>query len=68
METIINWLIALLYAICSPIAGLFVDKNSLNFQLVQMAVAIILIASIVMLIAYRQPLISFFFRKRHSAT
>ena len=68
METIMNWLIALLYAICSPIASLFVDKDSLNFELVQMAVAIILIASVVMLIAYRQQLVSFFFGKRHSAT
>jgi hypothetical protein len=68
MQTIMNWLIALLYAICSPVAGLFVDKDSLNFELVQMAVAIILIASVVMLIAYRQQLISFFFGKRRSAT
>jgi len=68
MATIMNWLISLLYAICSPIAALFVDKDSLNFELVQMAVAIILIAAVVMLIAYRQQLTSFFFRRRRSAT
>jgi hypothetical protein len=68
MQTIMNGLISLLYTVCSPIASLFVDKDSLNFELVQMAVAIILIALVVMLIAYRQQLISFFFGKRHSAT
>jgi hypothetical protein len=49
---------------------LFVDEDSLNFQLVQIAVAVILIASIVMLIAYRQQLTSFFSAsgiRRHNA-
>jgi uncharacterized membrane protein len=68
MDTIMNWLISMLYAICSPIAALFVAKDSLNFELVQMAVAIILIASVVMLFAYRQQLISFFLRRRRSET
>lgn len=52
METVIAWPFQMFFSFCGLIAASFVDKGSINFLLLQMAVAIILITIFAMLAAY----------------
>jgi hypothetical protein len=62
MEAIISWPFQVFLSICGIIAAWFMHKGPVNFIMVQMAVAILLIAMIVLIATYWRYLIIPFVR------
>ena len=60
METVITWPFQIFLSLCGIIDGWFVDRGSINFLLVRMAVAIMLITISVMLAVYRRSVVALF--------
>jgi hypothetical protein len=60
MEAVITWPCHIFLSLCGIIAGWFVDRGSINFLLVRMAVAIMLITISVMLAVYRRSVVALF--------
>jgi hypothetical protein len=60
MAEIIHWPFRVYFSVCGIIASLFVDPEFINFELVKMAVAIVLIVLFVMLAALRSQIIALF--------
>jgi len=52
MESLVSWPFQIFLTICGHVASLITDRNSINFNLVQMAVAILLITLVVVLAAH----------------
>lgn len=57
---ILSWLIRPLLLLSAVIAGWFVAEDAVNFGVVQMAVAVVLIAVIVALAAFWEVLVDWF--------
>jgi hypothetical protein len=57
MDKIITWPIDIYMSICGAIAALFIERTALNFKLVQMGVAILIITIIVLVGAHWRNLI-----------
>ena len=64
METVITWPFQMFFSLCGVIAGCFVDRNYLNFLLLQMGVAIILITIFAMLAVNVRGVVALFGHKR----
>ena len=52
METVITWPFQMFFSFCGIIAEFFVEKNCINFILLQMGVSIILITILALLAAH----------------
>jgi hypothetical protein len=63
MARILTLAFSILLAASGLIAGLFLDRSSLNSDLLQMAVALILIVMVVVIAAYWRDLVAIFFRR-----
>ena len=63
MEIVINWPFQMFFSFCGVIAGVFVDRGSINFLLLQMAVAIMLITISIMLAVYGRGAVALFRHK-----
>ena len=57
-----GWFIRILLLISGSIASWFVARNSLNFQIVQMVIAVLLFTFAILLIAFWANLCAFFKR------
>jgi hypothetical protein len=57
---LLNWLIRPLLLLSAVIAGWFVAEDAVNFGVVQMAVAVVLIAAVVALAAFWEVLVDWF--------
>jgi hypothetical protein len=64
MDTLINWPLSHFLGLCGLIASLFMERNSLNFQMAEFGIAIVLIALVVLLLTYFRHLMVFFFGRR----
>jgi hypothetical protein len=64
MARILTLAFSILLAASGLIAGLFLDRSSLNSDLLQMAVALILIVMVVVIAAYWRDLIAIFSRRQ----
>jgi len=62
MESLVSWPFRIFLSICGDIASLITDRNSINFNLLQMAVAILLITLVVVLAAH-WPEVTAFLRR-----
>jgi hypothetical protein len=47
----LSWIVRIFFALAAPIAGLFVSRDVLNFDVIQTMVAIILIVAFVAVLA-----------------
>jgi hypothetical protein len=63
METVLTWPFQIFLSFCGIIAGCFIDKGSINFLLVRMAVAIMLITISAMLAVYGRRAVALFRQK-----
>lgn len=61
---VISWLIKPLMLVSAAIATWFVAEDAANFGVVQMAIAVILVTSLVALAVFWQPLVSWFRQRR----
>jgi len=62
MESLVSWPFRIFLSICGDIASLITDRNSINFNPLQMAVAILLITLVVVLAAH-WPEVTAFLRR-----
>jgi hypothetical protein len=63
MDAIIGWPFRAFLSLCSSIAALFVDKGSINFIMIEMAVAILVVTLIVLVATYGRHAIAFLARR-----
>ena len=64
MGTMVIWPFQMLFSFCGVIADCFVDRSSVNFLLLQMGTAIIVITIFAMLAVYARGVIALFGHKR----
>jgi hypothetical protein len=64
MQTVITWPFQMFFSFCGFIAGIFVDIRCVNFLLLQMGVAIILITIFAMLAVNVRGVAALFGHKR----
>lgn len=64
METVIFWPLEAFLSFCGIIAEWLIDRGSINFIVIQMAVAILLIALCVMSLVYGRAAILMFKNRR----
>ena len=66
MSEIINWPFNAFLSFCGTVISWFVDKGSINFILLQIAVALLLIAFTVILITYWRRIVVFLKSRLHT--
>jgi hypothetical protein len=64
MDILINWRLSHFLGLRGLIASLFMERNSVNFQMAEFGIAIVLIALVVLLLTYFRHLMVFFSGRR----
>jgi len=59
----VGWLVSFLLLIAGAITGLFIANDALNFEVIQMAVAVVLFALLIFIIAFWSSIKNLFKRK-----
>jgi hypothetical protein len=60
MDALINWPLSQFLRLCGLIASLFMERNSVNFQMAEFGIAVVLIALVVLLLTYFRNLMGLF--------
>jgi hypothetical protein len=63
MDAVIGWPFRIFLSLCGGIAAWFVDQGSVNFIMIQMAVAILVVTLIVLIATYWRYAVAFLGRR-----